>query len=59
MTLERTIERDHLAREIVLAYQNGAMDRARAFDGLRRLGWRTERVTQMLDTVEKVTRGRS
>lgn len=58
MTLERCIERDGLARKIVLAYQNSEMRRPVALQGLVKLGWRAEKAMEMLDTVDKVLKGR-
>ena len=58
MTLDRCIERDGLARKIVLAYQNSEMRRLVALQGLVKLGWRAEKAMEMLDTVDKVLRGR-
>ena len=58
MTLERCIERDGLARKIVLAYQNSEMRRLVALQGLVKLGWRAEKAMEMLDGVDKVLKGR-
>ena len=58
MTLERCIERDGLARKIVLAYQNSEMRRLVALQGLVKLGWRPEKAMEMLDTVDRVLKGR-
>jgi len=58
MTLDRCIERDGLARKIVLAYQNSEMRRLVAFQGLVKLGWRPEKAMEMLDCVDKVLKGR-
>ena len=59
MTLDRCIERDGLARKIVLAYQNSEMRRLVAFNGLVKLGWRPEVALKMLDTVDEVLKGRA
>ena len=59
MSLDRCIERDGLARKIVLAYQNSEMRRLVAFNGLVKLGWRPEKAMQMLDTVDKAIKGKS
>jgi hypothetical protein len=58
MSLDRCIERDSLARKIVLAYQNSEMRRLVAFNGLVKLGWRPEVAMRMLDTVDTVLKGR-
>jgi len=58
MSLDRCIERDGLARKIVLAYQNSEMRRLVAFNGLVKLGWRPEVAMKMLDTVDTVLKGR-
>jgi hypothetical protein len=58
MTLDRCIERDGLARKIVLAYQNSEMRRLVAFQGLVKLGWRPEVAMKMLDTVDTALKGR-
>jgi hypothetical protein len=59
MSLDRCIERDGLARKIVLAYQNSEMRRLVAFQGLVKLGWRPEKALKMLDTVDEVLKGRA
>ena len=59
MSLDRCIERDGLARKIVLAYQNSEMRRLVAFQGLVKLGWRPEVALRMLDTVDEVLKGRA
>jgi hypothetical protein len=58
MSLDRCLERDGLARKIVLAYQNSEMRRLVAFNGLVKLGWRPEVALRMLDTVDEVLKGR-
>lgn len=58
MTLDRCIERDGLARKIVLAYQNSEMRRLVALQGLVKLGWRAEKAMEMLDTVDSMLKGR-
>jgi len=58
MTLDRCLERDGLARKIVLAYQNSEMRRLVAFNGLVKLGWRPEVAMKMLDTVDTALKGR-
>jgi hypothetical protein len=59
MSLDRCIERDGLARKIVLAYQNSEMRRLVAFNGLVKLGWRPEVALKMLDTVDEALKGRT
>jgi hypothetical protein len=59
MSLDRCIERDGLARKIVLAYQNSEMRRLVAFNGLVKLGWCPEVALRMLDTVDEVLKGRA
>ena len=59
MSLDRCLERDGLARKIVLAYQNSEMRRLVAFQGLVKLGWRPEVALRMLDTVDEVLKGRA
>jgi hypothetical protein len=59
MSLDRCIERDGLARKIVLAYQNSEMRRLVAFNGLVKLGWRPEKAMEMLDTVDRVLKGKA
>jgi hypothetical protein len=59
MSLDRCLEKDGLARKIVLAYQNSEMRRLVAFQGLVKLGWRPEVALRMLDTVDEVLKGRA
>lgn len=52
MTLQQVIDRDHLARKIVLAYQDQTIDRNTAWDGLYRLHWSQKKINDMLDLID-------